>query len=225
MPLVYFRSPPWFYGLDSFLELIIVITAFMISFYSYKIFSLLGNRKHKYFSIAFFLIGFGYLFRIFSNLIIYKTARVNIQDVFVAVIFTHPSAALIHFYSFFLFKLLSAFGFLLLFLLAVDVLKKAVMLTTLYLTFLAVILSSLYGTTVYHTILLAFLFFICWYYYNNYLRLKSKASYRILVGFVFIFIAHLIFPIDFPIFYVFGEVAMIIGFFILLYNQIKLSEK
>ncbi len=225
MVLVYFRSPPWFYGIDSLLEIVIIITSFIISFYSYKIFSLIRNRQHKYFSIAFFLIGFGYFLRIVSNIIIHKSIKINLQSLLTIIMPTTLSIELIHFYSFFLFKLLTAIGFLLLFTIAVEVTKKAVILVMTYITFLAILLSSLYGTTIYHTILVAFLLFICWYYYNNYLKIKSKQSYRTLIGFLFILLAHLIFPIDFPIFYVVGEISMIIGFFILLYNQIQLTSK
>lgn len=224
MVLVYFRSPSWFYGLDSFLEIIIILTAFMISFYSFKIFTLMQNKRHKYFSIAFFLIGFAYFFKIISNLIIYETISLMVHNALISFISPAPSIAMIHFFSFLLFKLLITFGFLLLFLIAVDVLKKAVMLVIMYLSFLSIVLSSLYGTTIFHTVLVSFLLFICWYYYNNYHRLKTRASYRILLGFLFILAAHLIFPIDYPIFYFIGEITMIIGFFILLYNQIKLSS-
>ena len=225
MVLVYFRSPPWFYGFDSLFEVIIIVTAFLISWQSYKIFTMIQSRRHKYFSIAFFLIGFAYCFKIFSNILLYKSINISMHNLLITIISIAPRIEVIHFYSFFFSKLLTVFGFLLLFTIAVDVLKKAVVLVMMYLAFLAVTLSSLFGTTVYHTILVAFLFFICWYYYNNHLRVKTKASYRTLLGFTFILIAQLIFPIDYRMFYVAGEIAMIIGFFILLYNQIKLIPK
>lgn len=223
MVLVYFRSPSWFYGLDSLLEVIIIITAFMISFYSYKIFSVLKSRNHKYFSVAFFLIGFAYVFKIFSSIILYKTIKPSFHLLLDPLTASLYSVEIVHFFSFFLFKLLTAFGFLLLFLIAVDVVKKALILVDMYIIFLAVVFSSLFATTAYHTILISFLFFICWYYYNNYLRIKSKASYRILIAFLFMFLAQLIFPIDFSIFYVLGEILLITGFLVLLYNQIKLT--
>lgn len=222
---MYYRSPPWFSGIDSLLEIIIIFTAFMISFYSYNIFSMLKSAKHKYFSVAFFLIGFAYFFRIISSIVLYSFIGTGVKDVFIHTFTIAPEIELFHFACFFLFKLSVTIGFFILFLIATDTLKKSLLIAGSYLILLSITFSSLFGTTIYHSVLIVFLFFICWYYYNNYLKLKSKPSYRILLAFMLIFIAHLIFVIDYAIFYVFGEIILISGFAVLLYNQIELKNK
>ncbi len=224
MALVYFRSPPWFFGLDSLLETIIVITAFMVSFYSYKIFTILHNKRHKYFSIAFFLIGFAYFFKIISSLVLHPDIKSSLHALMMTMIPQFSTVDIIHFYSFLLFKLLTVWGFMMLFFIAIDIKRKAVVIVTAYLSFLSVVFSSYDGTTIYHTVAIAFLSFIWWYYYNNHLRVKNRSSQRTLIGFSLLLAAHIIFMIDYPIFYFLGEIAIILGFAILLYNQIKLQN-
>ena len=164
---VYLRSPLWFYGIDSLAEFIVIIASFMISYYSYSIFHVLRSRRHKYFSVAFFLIGVSYLFKIFSNILVYRRVNAFSTDLLATLTSEIPHIDLLHIFSFFMFKMLSVIGFMIVFFIATEISRKATVLVTLYLSFLGVLLSSFQGMTIYHSILAAYMFFIWWYWWNT----------------------------------------------------------
>src|SRR3989344_2629629 len=65
-----FFVPKWFYGIDAVLEGIVVIVALLIAGYAYKVYKKLNERKFKFFSLAFLLIGLSFLAKIFTHLVI-----------------------------------------------------------------------------------------------------------------------------------------------------------
>jgi hypothetical protein len=73
-----------FYGIDSLVEFLIIIVAFVISYYSHKVYKIINQKNYKYFSLAFLFLGISFIFKILSNLtIIHKIAIRNANFVFV----------------------------------------------------------------------------------------------------------------------------------------------
>ena len=59
-----------FYGIDSLVELGIIIVAIMISYQSRKIYKIVNEKRYNYFAWAFLFIAISFVFKIVSNLTI-----------------------------------------------------------------------------------------------------------------------------------------------------------
>ena len=215
-----------FYGIDSLVEFLIILVSFFISYYSYKIYKIIDEKNYKFLSLGFLLIGVSFIFKILSNLtIMYRVAieRAN----FIYVIWTQfQYAEMIQFFSFIFFKTFHLIGFLILFLIVSKTDKKEKVLLFLYLSII-VVLFSIYFNFVFHMTLIFLIMSLTMHFYENYKKIKSKNSLLVFTAFLIMLLSHVLFVIsDFnPLFYLVGEMGLLVGFLCLLTNQIYLRNK
>ena len=68
----YSQIPFWFYGVDSMFEVFSLVVALLIAFFSYRVYTHTKQRNQFYFSVAFLALGVSYLFKVVSNIMVYR---------------------------------------------------------------------------------------------------------------------------------------------------------
>lgn len=216
-------SPNALYGIDSFLVLLIIITTFSISYYSNKVYKIVKKRNYKIFSFAFLLLGFSYIFQIFSNIIIYYRVRVAPDIIFI--ITSHlPYAGLINTVFHFLYELFSITAFILLFFL-ISSKKRENLFIFIYLGIIVAIVS-IYFPPIYHITLVVLLVFLGLHFFQNYERVKSMNSFFVFFAFLLLLISNLILTFSglHVIFYIAGGFLTFVAYTLLLINQINIKN-
>jgi len=215
-----------FYGIDSFIELLIIIVSGIISYYSHRIYRLINEKNYKFFSLAFLAIAVAFFFKILSNLTILH--RIKVRGInFVAIVLSQPEySQILNFLSYILYKLFMVAGFLILFFIVTRTDKKREMALFLYMGFIAV-LFSIYFNFVFHLTLVFILFSLTIHYYNNYLQGKSQNRLLVFIAFLIMLVSNLFFLFSdiHGLFYLAGEALLLIAFSSLLLNQIKIRNK
>lgn len=213
-----------FYGIDSLIELLIILVACVISLYSHKIYKIIKEHNYRFFSWAFLLIAVSFVFKILSNFTIYQ--RIKIEGInFVYTVLSQPSyIPIINFVSFTFYKIFYLLGFLILFLLLTKTEKKQNVFLFIYLSILA-ILFSIYFNFVFHLTIILILIFLTIHFYENHKNHRTTNSLLVFIGFLIILISHIfmVFSDMHSLFYLISEGLMLIAFLSLLVNQIKIK--
>ncbi len=224
---IYINSPQWFQGIDSIIELLSLIVAFMISFMGYKVYKLIKQKKYAYFSTAFFLIGLSYIFKIISELAIYvKEVQHKIIGPFLFSQTVLEPVTWIHVYSHATFRLLSAFAILILLAVALNITNKQTLLLFTY--FIAAItLISNYAQFIFHLTQAVMLGILVLHFYDNYNKNNTKHAALVAVSFLGMLISHtlFIFMMYDPAIYAIGEAFHLAAFATLLYAFILVKRK
>ncbi|RLJ03125.1 MAG: hypothetical protein DRP11_01645 [Candidatus Aenigmatarchaeota archaeon] len=221
----YIFSPKWFYGVDIAFELFSMIITFLIARYGYELYKISGNKKHKYFSLFFLLIGIAFLFKIIANFDIYYVNTVSIEIANSIFYFTTSHVSeMLFILGFSIFKflmLLSFFG--LLYILWDE--KPGIFWLSLY--FILIITIFSHGTYyIFHLSMTMILAFLLSYYYRNYAEKSSRESFLIMLSFLMLTLSQLAFitiALD-MVMYVVGETLQLIGYAILLYHYILVTR-
>ncbi|MCD6477479.1 MAG: hypothetical protein J7K87_00565 [Candidatus Aenigmarchaeota archaeon] len=220
-------SPKWFYGIDIIFEIFFVLITLLISFYGYKIYNLSRNKEHKYFSISFLLIATSFIFKILTNFDIYfnvfRTLRIGFHTIVLSYLY---NSGILYVSGLFIYKFLTTLAFFGLFLLTTKKHSKNDIYLIIYLILISTIFSS-FAYYIFHITLAIILFFLCTHLYDNYKKRKSASKFLVLLAFLMILASQFAFMIIFLAmeFYVVGEIFLLIGYFILLYNYLMVSRK
>ncbi len=213
-----------FYGIDSIIELLIVIVAGIISLYSHKIYKIIKEENYRYFSWAFLFIAISFLFKVLSNFTI--LSRIAIKQANFIYIITAQSKymPIIDFFCFTFYKVFLLVGFLLLFLILSKSDKKENIFLFVYLSIIA-ILFSIYFNFIFFITILLILIFLTVHFYKNHKNHMTINSLLVYLGFILVSISHslLIFEDVHSLFYIIGEGVLLIGFLCLLINHIKIN--
>jgi hypothetical protein len=213
-----------FYGIDSLIEILIVIVASIISLYSHKIYKIVKEQNYRFFSWAFLLIAISFIFKILSNFTIYQ--RIKIQGInFVYTVLSQPNyVPILDFISFTLYKIFYLLGFLILFLILTKTENKQKVFLFIYLSILA-ILFSIYFNFVFHITLVLILVFLTIHFYENHKNHRTTNTFLVFIAFLIILISHLvmIFSDMDHLDYMFAEGLLLIASLSLLINQIKIK--
>jgi hypothetical protein len=215
-----------FYGIDSIIDMIVVIMAVMISYQSHKIYSLVKEKNFRYFSWAFATIGAAYLFKTVSNITAVRQIIIQRSDFIIVFMHELQNIQLINFVTFTLYKTLLLAGFLILFLIMTKTSTKENVILFFYLSAIA-ILFSVYFDLIFHLTLIIILIFLSIYFYNNYKKVRSTNSHLVFLAFAFILLSTIV-----EAFYpgctacdILDEIILLIGFSILLVNHLKIKNE
>ncbi len=222
----YVFSPKWFYGVDIVFEIFSLVIAFLVSRYGYKLYKISNEKKHKYFSVFFFLIGISFIFKIVTNFDIYYVDVNSVRILNTMFYYTTSHISEILFIvGFSVFRFLMLFSF---FGLLYITWKKNRSVFLLGLYFIAVI--TMFSHNVYyifHITMVVILSMLFYYYYNNYKKhRKIRETFLIMVSFFVLVLSQLSFAAITlsTIMYVIGEILQLIGYGILLYNYILVTR-
>ena len=210
-------SPEWFLGFDSLLEFFTTLIAFFVGLYSYKVFRISKARKYFYLSFSFFAIALAYLAKAFTNILIYLEVNragawsVKLQNI-----------AILHDIGSIMYIALILIAYITLVALALKI-KDMRVLSLLVVT---AVLATIVGTSsllFFNLISFIFLLYIIPYFYRHYKESGDTHSKMVLVSFLLIALSHLFFVLlltGYQLFYVYGELAQLLGYLGLLINLI-----
>ena len=214
------------YGIDSIVELLIIVIASIIAYYSYKIYKLINDKDYRLFSWAFLSLAVSFIFKILSNLTIYYSITIERANLIFTLVHELEAIEQVNFLSLILYKTTLILGFLILFFIITKTNDKQKRLLFIYLSAVAV-LFSIYFDFVLHLTAVFLLFSITDYFYQNYKKLKNNNAFLVFIGFVIILVSQIFFifePINLWI-YLISELLILVGFLCLLINQIKLKHE
>lgn len=213
-----------YYGIDSIVEMLIIVVSFIIFYYSKKIYKISNEKAYRYFSWAFLFVGISFIFKIFTNFTIFYRVTITSSNLVLFIINPIKYMALINFICFTLFKVFHLIGFLILFLIVTKTINKEKIFLFLYFSLLVVFLSIFFNF-IFHITVFMLLLFLCYYFYENNKKIHTKNSSYVLFSFLIILTSHLLFIFSdiHILFYIIGEILLLIGFSGLLINQIRLK--
>jgi hypothetical protein len=214
-----------FYGIDSIVELLIIIVSLIISYSSYKIYRLIKEDNYKLFSLSFLALAFSFVFKILSNLTIFNQVKIEKANFVIYMVSQWEYMELVNFMSFNLYKIFNIIGFILLFLIITKTSKKEKFFIFIYLSIIAV-LFSIYFNFIFHITIAIILLYLTIHFYENYKDKRSTNSLLVFLAFIMMLISHVFFvfsDID-DIFYLIGEFLLLVSFSNLLINQWKMKK-
>ncbi|MBN2102356.1 MAG: hypothetical protein JW716_05800 [Candidatus Aenigmarchaeota archaeon] len=220
-------SPKWFYGIDIAFEIISIIVALLISFYSYKLYTISKKKEHKYFHIFFLMIAIAFVFKIMTNFDLYFDVLQTMQIGSIQVQYISKSLSTIYrFGGLFMYRLLTAmFAYGLYMLVNKKRDRRDLLLFTYFIIVLAFL--SYYGYFLFHLTMVMLLGFVSYYYYINCKKLHTINSRLVASGFIMLTLANVVFAVvelDLVL-YVLAEVLQLAGFCLLLGAFISVIRK
>ena len=215
-----------FYGIDSLVEVLMIIVSFIISYYSNKVYRLVKDKNYRLFSFAFLAIAISFIFKILSNLTVLHKVNIQVANFVFAVLTEFESIEVVNFVSLILYKSFYLIGFLILFLIITKTSNREKIFLFFYLSLIA-ILFSIYFDFVFHLTIIFILISLTYNFLINYNKRKSINAFLVFFAFLLLSIDHLFFILESfdPILYIIGEILSLIGFLCLLLNQIKLKNE
>ncbi|MCD6414740.1 MAG: hypothetical protein J7L23_03905 [Candidatus Diapherotrites archaeon] len=224
--LQYVFSPKWFYGVDIIFEIFSILVCFLIAYYANKFFKVSHERKHRYFSVIFLLIGVAFIFKILTNFTIYYHVLrvIQIGSTLHFVNYQYKSE-IIYSIGYFLFRLLMIGAFSSLYLIT----QKEKSRNLVYLLFYFILLTtffSYYIFVVFHITMAILLFMLVGYYYHHY-KQKGESSTKVIVfSFAVLLLSQVFFllTIIHLDMYVIGEFLQLVGYLLLLYDFFMVNK-
>lgn len=217
-------APRWFYGYEIAFDALSAIIVVLIALYGLKLYRFSGEKRHKYFSISFFLIAAAFLFKSLSNLVGPTEGIVGqiVWPITISEITSQSPAFMATYLGYRLFTLLGLIGIY-------SIIYKTAgrqIWVPLYLALVVTLFSTATYLLFYVTAFI-FLFLIAFYYYENCRKLKTPQSKMLFAAFALIMVGQLLFlGISYKFYaYVIGELLQVSGYLLLLLSYIGLVVK
>ncbi len=224
---LYINSPAWFSGIDSAIELLVIVVAFIVAAYGYKVYILSNQKKYKYFAAAFGLIGLSYIFKIISELVIYKkeTVMQSIGPFLISRVVIEP-VIWVHVSTHTIFRLLNLFAFFVLLVVMLDIKNKQTLILLTYFMILVTVVS-VYAHIIFYLTQILLTAMLLLHFYNNYQKHRTRQSLLVTLAFMGMFISNILltFMMYDPNIYAIGEAFQLAGFSMLLYAFILVKKK
>src|SRR3989344_9459879 len=215
-------SPAWFYGIDSALEFIAVLIAFLISFYSFHIYRFVGQKKYLYFSLSFFLMGFALCLGAVINYLLYFHWLKH-SALYVLVhnyMLYYEIGFLLHFF-------LHLAAFMILIILCLRIEDKRVMSLLFLFVLLAVMVAEQNFILFYLISFLLMVLYILPYFFKNCRENRTSNTKRVFLAFLAISLSQLCFFFSLwsDKIYAVGHLLQLVGYMVLLVNFISVFRK
>ncbi|MEK6918333.1 MAG: hypothetical protein AABW51_05285 [Nanoarchaeota archaeon] len=214
-----------FYGVDSLIDLLIVLTCFLVATQSRKIYSITKEKNYKIFSWAFLAIGTAFIFKILMNLTSYYYAVIRQAHFFAFIAEQLARMQVFYFVVFTTYSSLLILGFLTLLLATSKIEDKESMIGFLYLSVFTIVFS-IYFYSLFHVSLFIIILFLLSHFYHNYRERKTPNSLKIFVAFILILISNFVGLFDdiTPLMYLIDELLLLVGFSIILITHLKIKN-
>ena len=226
-------SPNWFKGVDSLFEIVSLLICLLISYYGFKIYNFVNQKKYKTVALSFLFIALSFAIKVITNLSIYFQYNKLKLSILSAMSSTFPAMTskimeiqLIYYVGYFAYRFLFLLALILLLALVLRIKDKRI--TSIFIVFsIIAAFFSYYFYYAFHIISATLLFFVFMHFYENYSIKKLASAKYITIAFFLLLISQLVFI--FVLFdsqiYVFGEIIQLVGFLILLYYYFLVSKK
>jgi len=219
-------GPNWFYRADIIIEMISLVVAFLIAFFSYKAYNLTRERRYFFFALAFFLIGVSFVSKLYGLIFACSTLNKAIIGYSTAVTQKIEFIRFVYSMGYFLQRFIMLVGLLVLTALCLKISNKKVLSLLVIFVFIATWFSD-QTYLIYHVIAAVLLVYISLYFYVNYL-IKKTFNARLVPMSFFLLLASQIFFIFVLYnmhFYVLANLLQLAGFVLLLVAYILVVKK
>lgn len=217
---VYLHGPKWFFGADASLTACAALIAFLVAWWSLRLYNMTKEKKYAYFTASFALLTLSFLARAIADLLL--------EEVVIAV----PAnlAGLVFFYGYIAHILLALTAYILLIIITHKITDKRIIALLFLILIPSMLLSGSYYLSFYGLSMI-FLAFIAAAYYQNYRKVCSAASCMVFIAFVLLAFAQLQFLLEGvrilmlePVrayFYVGAHITQALGFLLILIALLK----
>jgi hypothetical protein len=231
--MVHFLIPVWFYGFDSAMYLISALIGFLISFNSYKLYSITRKKSHFYLHLGFMFLSLGLLLLCLVSAFSYltlKSCHINCELSLLDVAFG------IEDFGYLLYFILSIIGYSLLAMVYTSEKSRIpsfILIFILLFSLMLVLIGIQYQPLVWYTYhqyfhLLSFLIigYILFRVLVNLSKSKDINPFLVVLGFIGIITFHILhfFSYFTPWMYVFAHISLIIGYLSLLAMLIRVRH-
>jgi len=220
MQTIYF-APKWFFGYDIGLEFLFAIISLVVAMFAFRVYRMTTQKQTKLFGMAFLLISISYFLQsLFNYLIVAKLSEnicrmVKIQD-----------AAVFDAIGMNIQIIFMTAGLALLTYMTLKTEKPRVYWLLLSISLLS-IFSSKHVLYMFYLISTILLIFLCWHFFDNYLKKKHRTTLLIAIAFLFLLFRDIqfVFSIDYEIFYVLGRIAELCAYLLIMWNFYLVRKK
>ena len=225
----YIFSPRWFYGIDIIFELFSILIVILLARYGHRLYRITSDKKHKYFSVFFLLVGIAFAFKIIANFDIYylDISSLRIENAMFYFETSHISEILFAI-GFSVFRFLMMLAFFGLFFISVSRESRPGLfyLCAYFIAVIAIFSQSAYY--IFHLTMFVILSGLLSCYMQSYAKKRPANSELFLTSLSFLMLlfsqaAFAAITLDL-VMYVVGEVLQLAGFSVLLYEYILVTR-
>ena len=209
-----YLSPSWFYMYSIIFEAFFAVAAVLLTWLSFKVYKVIGEKNALYFSCAFIFIAASYIVQTISNIFIFSKLNESICR-FVKI----SSIAVFDAVGSYIHIFLMIVGLSFLFFITLKTSKLRTLLALIALPVAAFVLSRNYLAT-YYLISSIYLAFVSWYYIGNYLEKKDVKVLLVSIAFFLLFLgnAHYFIIVNHQVFYVISHFLELAAYIMILAN-------
>jgi hypothetical protein len=209
----------YIYQMDVVFGFIIVLTALLLSIYSYKVYNFTKNRNYLLFCISFLFIALGYCVKTGIDLL------VSIESLEKNLFFGEIGFPLLMKSALLLYMVLILIGYIIMTVIVMKGNRKTALLFLLLLI-VSLFISQNYFLT-FNLTAIVLLAFLAYHFYRNFDEIRSLNAGIVWFGFMLILLSHLviIFMLFSNKFYLLSNLFLISGFLLLLVNYLLVLKK
>jgi hypothetical protein len=226
--------PIWFYGFDSAMYLISSLIGFLISFNSYKLYSITRKKSHFYLHLGFMFLSLGLLLLSLASEYSYITLRSCLKSCELSLFDTVFDVEDLGYILYFCFSIIGYVSLAFAYTPEKNKTPLFILIFVLLLSIIPILLSTprseilLWYSYHQYAHLLSFIIagYILFRVFINFMESKDSNSFLVFLGFTGIIVFHIlhIFSYITPWMYVFAHISLIIGYLSLLAMLIKVRH-
>lgn len=213
--------PNWFFGIDVIFEFVFAVITLILGIYSLKIYKLTSQKQSRLFGISFLLFSISYFIQSLFNFFIITRLGQNICEVMKI-----QSVTQLHISGLYFHMLFYLLGLITLTYTTLKIKSQKAHLLLILVSLLSffVAINKFYLFYVLSSLLLAF---IIHFYTNNCSIHKNKNAHLVLVAFICLFLAKVvfIFSLNNAIYYVAAHILELAAYVLILVNLMLVLKK
>lgn len=184
---VLYVVPAWFFATSIVLELIFAAVTLAVAYYSFKVYSLSGQRESKLFGISFLIMAVSFLIR--SALNIFVTTSVNGDDIRTL---TVGGIMAINNFSVYMYIFLMTISLMTLAYTTFKV-NSSKIYSLLAITSVLILVFSQIKSLAFYVLSILFLAYVVIHYYKEYMDNRTTKKLQVLSAFVLLLISNVVF--------------------------------
>ncbi|MBI2548252.1 hypothetical protein HYW21_02785 [Candidatus Woesearchaeota archaeon] len=223
----YFITLPWFRGVYVVFEMIALVVAFLIAFFSYRAYKYTAQKQFLMFAGAFLSIGFSFALKMVAHTLVFvNDLETKMVGSVVITQYVPQQIEWINLVGLFLHRFSMLFGYLIILAIVLRIRDQKIFYVLTYFIFITTIFS--YNSYfVFHLTSIVLLLVIVGKYYYHYIHEKTQTTLPVAIAFTTLLISQILFILlAYTVTaYAIAEALQLIGFLILLYAYRCITKK
>lgn len=184
---VLYLVPPWFFAISIVLEIIFAAITLAVAYYSFKVYSLSGQRESKLFGFSFLIIAISFIIR--SALNLFVTTSVNGDDIRTLTI---GGIMAINNFSVYMYIFLMTISLMTLAYTTFKVNSSRIY-SLLAITSVLILVFAEIKSIAFYVMSILFLAYVVIHYYREYMDNRTTKKLQVLSAFVLLLISNVVF--------------------------------